>query len=264
MGRSAGLFTAHASGMRISSQLTFTPAFVRPDGKFVNQRVKIPVGINGFKNKKTGEAPASFFSLIAWGGRADFCCKNLTMGRAIDVELEPESYRSNYYVGNNILLDTNGQPILIDKVQFRVLRIVLAEEAYELVAEEVRTGRRPQNWEVPNHPDQALWKSMCQNRSNTPYDGGPTYGYARVFNPAQGTVILNPVEYKRRIQAQMGGAAFTPVQLPQQVQNAFTPSNVPAPVVNPAPINNMFGTGGFKPKAATNTVAANAGTRLPF
>lgn len=273
MGRSRSIFTATGAGLRVSSQLTFTPAYIKPDGQFINQRVKIPVCKNSPKNKRTGVSNAEYFSLIVWGGLADLCCKNLTLGRAVDFKADPKSKPTKYYIGGNVLLGPDGQPIMIDKVTFQVDDVLnFAEETYELVHEEIRTGRRPQFWDAPNSNDQALWFNLCQQRNAIPYDGGPTYGYARVFNPAQGQVILNPVEYRKQLQTKMGGAQFTPgsfaptpASLPSQVQAAFT-QPVAAPVaaaVPPVAPHAMFGNGGFTQKAAAPTTAV-AGSALGF
>jgi len=114
-----------------------------------------------------------------------------------------------------------------------------------------------------------VWKAIYTKRNTLRYNGiEPLFGYAKVFLPKSGKVILNPEEYRKTAQVN------TLASLPAQVSAAFTPqpgvqagmTTTVQPVASPAtaPLSDqsVFGNGGFvqKPVAA---VAAGAG-RLPF
>lgn len=272
MGRSAGLFIAFGSNFRVSRQLTYTPAYKKADGLLIQQRVKIPVGMNGIKSVKTGEAQVDFYTLTVWGALADICCKRCTQGSALDVIAFPGTYRSNYYFNDVMLLTPDGQPLMQDKVGFTVMPRMLrfGEEADGLITEQIRVGKRPQFWNVKNHEHAAIWKGICAQMNAVRYNGvDPLFGYAKVFLPKEGTVVLNPEDYRNSRVA----------TLPGQVRDAFTPQpgvatavaagTVPAATFTPAPIaqgsQSLFGNGGFVPKAAAGAVnTAVAGGKLPF
>jgi hypothetical protein len=70
--------------------------------------------------------------------------------------------------------------------------IVFGEESSKQVAEEVQTGRRPVNWNVPNHPDFTLWTAMLQAKQALVWDGrSQAFGYARVVVPQGPGIQVN-------------------------------------------------------------------------
>lgn len=243
MGRNAGIFMGFGSNFRVSSQLSYTPGYVRADGVTVNQRVKIPCAMNGLKNQKTGIAGTDFFQLVAWGKLADFCAKTLNKGRAFDAVVVPHTYQSRYFQNNVPVAGINGQPLMIDRVGFTITQFRIGEEAQELIDEEIRAGRRPQFWNTKNHQDNVLWMQIIAARNATVFTAGaPAFGYAKVFLP--------------NLQAPVAAQ-----NLPNMVHQAFAgaPAPVNTPAMNPA---NLFGAGGFNAPAAASV--AKVGGVIPF
>jgi len=258
--------------VRVSGQLSYTPAYQKPDGTLVQQKVRIPVAQNGYKSPKTGIASVDFYTLTVWGTLADICCKRCTQGMSLTAGYRLNSYQANRYFEGTMLLLPNGQPLLEDKIGLEVQRRELhfGQEAAGLIAEEVRTGKRPALWYLQGHEDENVWKAIYTKRNTLRYNGiEPLFGYAKVFLPKSGKVILNPEEYRKTAQANVLAA------LPAQVSAVLTPplagvqagmTTTTTPVTSPAAAvlsdQSVFGNGGFvqKPVAA---VAAGAG-RLSF
>jgi len=239
---------AFGSNFRVSNQPIYTPGYTRADGLVINQRIKIPVAMNGLKNQKTGIAGTDYFQIVAWGKLADFCAKTLNKGRAFDAVVAPHTYQSRYFVGNVALAGADGQPIMIDRVAFTIVggTFRIGEEATELVNEEIRTGRRHQNWNVKNHPDQLGWLQVIAARNAIPFNPqSPTFGFAKVVLP--------------NIQAPLAA----PANLPAQVAATFAPAPMGVPAA--PPLTASFGGGGFAPKPANAPLnAAGMAGHTPF
>lgn len=241
MGRNAGLVETFIAGARVSAQPTYTPSYYRADGSIVPQKIKVPIAINGVKNKQTGVADVDFFSLIGWGKLADFLAKNCTKGRAIDCLATPGSYKGNYYYNGTLLVGNDGQPVQIDRIAFTISigSLRLGEESAELIEAEITAGRRPAHWNLKNHQDSQTWGAVMKARNAIQYQAGAkTFGYAKV-----------------QIHSTPAPVANTSSQLPQAVANALTPQEMSGAVfgaggfnevtANPAPVDSSFGMGGF-------------------
>lgn len=234
MSRSISLNCGVLAGARVAGQLTYIPAHFK-GGKEMSSRCVIPVYANSHRghNQKTGEEGRSnSFKLIAWGKLADTCCKSLPKGKAIDIEYRPESYMGKLYNQDGSLrYDTAGQAIEVLKVAFTIKDIIFGEESAKMVAEEIQTGRRPHNWNVPNHPDFQMWIQILTQRQASTWDcRSNTFGYARVVPPSgQGTTI-NYAYY-----APKAAPAAMPTPTP-----GFT-GNYPANYGMPELVANAFG-----------------------
>ena len=187
MSRAISMKSSQFMAARVAGQLTYTPAYTNA-GKKVNSRVVIPVYCNSHRgtNQRTGETGRSdSFKFIAWGKLADVCVKSLPKGKAIDVVCDPHSYLGDLYnADGSKRLDAAGQVIQVTKVAFTIKDIIFGEESSKLIAEEIATGRRPQNWNVANHQDYALWTTILQQRQAIVWNGvDKSYGYARVYIP---------------------------------------------------------------------------------
>ena len=215
------------------------------NGKKINSRVVIPVYCNSHRgtDQKTGEqGRTDEFKLVAWGKLADTCCKSLPKGKAIDVFAEPHSYIGRkFHADGSLFLDAAGQAIEERKVAFTIMNIVFGEESSKTIAEEIQGGRRPINWNMPNHPDFALWTQMLQQRQQVMWDGrSAVFGYARVTIP-QGPGIQLDFSANTPAPAPNAGfvnAGFNPnPSLPNMVANAFggfPPANgAPQPLFDP-------------------------------
>ena len=195
MGRAIGICGAWMAGARVAGQLTYIPKHTI-NGKEVNARCTIPVYINSHRgtNQRTGEkGRTDEFRLVAWGKLADVCCKSLPKGNALDIDSRPHSYKGKLFnMDGSPRLDVAGVTIEITKTAFTIKELVFGEESSKLIAEEVSTGRRPLNWDKPNHPDFNIWIGVLQARQKAVWDGrSATFGYARVVIPTGQGVQLD-------------------------------------------------------------------------
>ncbi len=243
MGRAISLKGSFFAGVRVAGELTYIPAHIK-NGKKINSRVIIPIYANSNRgtDQKTGEQGRSDeFKLVAWGKLADVCCKSLPKGKAIDAFADPQSYIGKKYNADGSLhLDVAGMPIEEKKVAFTIMNIVFGEESTKVIAEEIQKGRRPINWNVPNHPDFQMWIQILQANQAAVWDGrSPKFGYARVIVP-QGPGIQ--LDFSQNAPAAGFGApgynaAPANYGLPGMVANAFggnpTPPAAGTPLFDP-------------------------------
>lgn len=265
-------FTADGVNLRVAAPLTYTPAYQKPDGALIQQRIRIPVALNGMKSKKTGVAPVDYYTLIAWGVLADMCAKRCTQGMSLSFKAEPGTYQGDFYYKNILMLSPDGTKLTKLNVDFTVIRQAFhfGRESAGLIAEEVRAGRRPELWYLQGHEHELLWKGIYTKRNAIRYNGvDAKFGYADVRMPKEGKLVLNPEEFRKTAAAI---AAHTPTSLPAQVSAAFPQAGqatamaaVPNAVATPAVQDNqsLFGNGGFVSKPA-NVAGAVGGTRVSF
>jgi hypothetical protein len=194
MGRAYSLMTATFSGVRVAGTLTYVPAHIS-NGKEVSARCVIPVYANSNKgtDQKSGEKGRSdSFKLVAWDHYADSCARSLPVGKALDVVTRPQSYMGRLFDQNGqVRVDVAGVPIMVEKVSFVILELNYGEESAKTIDEEIQTGRRPINWDKPNHPDCELWKTVLKNRQKLVWDGrSEKFEFARVSMPRGNNIIM--------------------------------------------------------------------------
>lgn len=182
MSRAIGISSAQFMGARIAGQLTYVPAHNK-NGKDINQRCMIPVYVNS--NKGTGRdgqpGRSDQFRLVAWGKLADICARSLSKGKALDCICTPGSYEGRIYDTNgNMRVDNTGQPITVERVGFTIQSLVFGEDSQKEIDLEIQVGKRPINWNNPQHPDYQTWISVLQQRQATQHMGGNEFGFARV------------------------------------------------------------------------------------
>lgn len=204
-GRSQSLAMASFTGVRIAGKngvagpegctVRFTPAHFDPTGKPVSSKAEFSV----YRNTVGDSGRNDPFRMTAWNDLAETCCKSLPPGKAIDVFCEPQSYLGKVYDENrNPRLGADGQPILVRKVGFTIIRIAFGEDAdkriiYETSYPDVNNPGnprviwewRPMNWDKPGHPDVGVWQAIRAERNKATWDGkSDVFGYARVIIPA--------------------------------------------------------------------------------
>lgn len=197
MARAIGVGSSQFMGARVAGRdgtpsVTYIPAHTK-NGKPINQRCIIPVYINSNKGTDRDGTPgrSDRFRLVAWGKLADICARSLPKGKALDCVCTPHSYEGRIYdAQGNMRVDNTGQPITVERVGFTIEKIVFGEESIKEIAQEIATGKRPQNWNIPNHSDYQTWISILQTRQNTQYTGGATFGFARVIVPSGPGIAL--------------------------------------------------------------------------
>ena len=193
MSRGISLAAAQLIGMRVAGQITLVPTHVNAQGKEVSAKASITVYANS--NRGTNQADGSqgrtdTYTVVAWNKLAYTCALSLSPGKAIDVFTTPHSYMGAHYDINGQVFDKNNQPISVRKVGFTVDRIIFGEESAKFAAQEVASGRRPMNWNNPNHPDFQLWIDELKRRQQLQWDGvSPVFGFARIIIP-QGARVL--------------------------------------------------------------------------
>jgi hypothetical protein len=237
MSRAIGLGTGSFMGARVAGiagtpSLTYVQAHVK-SGKNINARCIIPVYINSNKGTNRDGTPgrSDRFRLVAWGKLADICARSLSKGKALDCVCSPHSYEGRIYdAQGNMRVDNVGQPITVERVGFTIEKIVFGEDSQKEIDLEIQEGRRPVSWNVPNHPDSALWSKMLQDRQNLQFTGGTVFGFARVIVPSGPgiTLITNqPIgtpqaayQAQAPVQTPVGADPNQLVQLIQQVLNS--------------------------------------------
>lgn len=193
MSRGISLAAAQLIGMRVAGQITLVPAHVNVQGKEVSAKASITVYANS--NRGTNQADGSqgrtdTYTVVAWNKLAYTCALSLSPGKAIDVFTTPHSYMGNHYDINGQVFDRNNQPIMVRKVGFTIDRIIFGEESAKFAAQEVAAGRRPMNWNNPNHPDFQLWIDELKRRQQLVWDmQSPVFGFARIIVP-QGARLI--------------------------------------------------------------------------
>lgn len=189
MARSRSFMTSACAGVRVAGKdsepgLTYFPAHT-VSGKLYNQRVTFTVYVNGANGK------SDKFQFIAYGALADSICRCMSNGKALDAVLKPHSYTGRSFSNGVMRLEADGTPVLVEKVGFQIVESpIYGEDAQKTIDLEIITGRRPINWNITNHPDQATWVQMLKDRANVQYvPGSPTFGFAKVIVP-QGQGIV--------------------------------------------------------------------------
>lgn len=219
MGRAYSLMSCTFSGARVAGTLTYVPAHISK-GKEVNSRCVIPIYCNSNKgtDQRTGEKGRSdSFKLVAWGKLADTCCKSLPVGKALDAITKPQSYMGRLFDMNGQQRnDVAGAGIMAEKTSFVIMEINFGEESTKTIAEEIQTGRRPINWDKPNHPDFEVWRTVLKNRQMSVWDGvSPAFWFARVSIPqGQGVSLI-------KVAPAQNTAAWQNQNLPGLVENVL-------------------------------------------
>ena len=249
MGRPLSLAIASFSGIRVAgdssvpgSGIQFTPAHIRQDGKPVSSKAVFTAFCNGIGEYARNDP----FSFTLWGPRAETFCKCAPPGKAIDVVCEPQSYLGRSFDQNGqVRNDAAGQPIMVRKVGFNILRISYGEDATKRIQSEKNFSDgnspralwdwRPMFWDNEGHPDNQVWKELCKNRNAANWNGtDPIFGYARLVMP-NGTLDwtkINKGLTPGTAAAAPGGNPNPQVQQPavQQQANPQAPSQIPASV----------------------------------
>lgn len=198
MGRAKGWITSACAGARVAGKdgqpgLTYIPAHT-VNGKLRNQRVTFTVYINSNKGTGRDGSPgrSDRFQLVAYNALADSLCRSMSNGKAIDAVLKPHSYEGRSFNNGVMRLEADGSPVITEKVGFQIVESpTYGEDAQKTIDQEIATGRRPANWNVANHPDNAIWIQMLRDRANVQYiPGSPTFGYARVIVPQGAGIVM--------------------------------------------------------------------------
>lgn len=267
MGRPLSLAISFFSALRVAgttgepgSGVVFTPAHTKPNGKPVSSKAVF----TAFRNTIGDNARNDPFQFTVWGPRAEMACKCLPPGKAIDLYAEPQSYLGRSFDENrNPRLDAAGQPIMIRKVGWNVMRLSYGEDAekriiFEKTFADMNSPRvlwdwRPRFWDDASHPDNGTWKAVCGNRNGAHWNGtDPIFGYARVQIPV-GTLDWTKInkgetqQYAGNVPAANG--ATNPAPQAQQANPAGNAGASPVPPQIAQMMGNAGAAGGSAPSS---------------
>ena len=222
--------------VRVSAQTTFIPAHFK-NGKRMQARIIIPIMTNSHRgtDQRTGEAGRKDnFKLVLWGQRALTAAKSCSIGKELDVIGELNSYRAPVYNADGSLrLDSTGKSIEITKYSIKVSRIIFGDESPKFIANDIQSGKRPADYNIPGSAGYNTWMAQLTARKALRYTGvGDTFGYARVSVPAGVQLDLSEGT-GQTLTNQVAAAANTGYAAP-----SAAPSAAPAaPATNTAPVN---------------------------
>lgn len=174
-GTSRGKASASLVGLRVGKNgVTYIPGYNK-SGQAISALARISAFCNG-KNERH-----DVFALTAWGKLADICAKSLNAGKEFHCDARPESYEGRVFDGQgNVVTKTDGTPLTVRKVSFRITEIIFGAESNKTVSDEIAAGKRPEDWNVEGSDGQKLWKGILDARNKLAYNGGESYGYATV------------------------------------------------------------------------------------
>ena len=235
MGRSKSWFTGSCAGVRVAGKdnelgLTYLPAHT-VNGKLFNQRVTFTVYVNSTSGMKADGTPgrSDQFQFVAYGALADSICRYLSNGKALDAIVKPNSYLGRSFNNGVMRLEADGTPVIVRKVGFQIVDSpIYGEDSQKTIDLEVASGRRPINWNIAAHPDNATWIQMLKDRSNVQYVQGSTvFGYARVL-PLTGAGVVQVAQTPT-------GPAAKAARLATRATNTAQPAGAYIPPANAAP-----------------------------
>jgi hypothetical protein len=208
-------------GTTEKNPLRYTPCHTKPDGSIVSARLEIPVFVNEYGSK---EGKPDAYKVVAWGGRADMFAKSLSQGKEMNFDLKPSSYfRKVYNNANQIVMQPDGSgPIMVRALSFAVRDFTWGADAEKQVSLEVNAGVRKIGWNDPANPAHQEWLDKLKARKTLFYNGGPTYGYAKVEEVPAGCTVLYGDQSAQARKAATGGGNTT-TQLVQQVRATLDP-----------------------------------------
>jgi len=209
-------------------------------------------------------------------GFADIAAKWITNGRMVSFQANEKVVRDQDYRnpdnGYAMVIDPEtGKALKQEKVYYTAIPGTLklssaAKDSFNQVADEIKNFdpanpsvdpffRRPPNWNVENHADQAIFKDLMKARTGATYiEGNEYYGHARVGMAKKGSSnahsdeskVQNAVNNNDVVQA-VGGVTLQALRdnnwtdaqimssekynvlLPKKVEVPAPPAEVPAP-----------------------------------
>lgn len=266
------IFHARIAGdpKNLSGHITLFPPYIsRTSGKKVPMKAEFNAYVNSLRgtNAKTGEpGRVDRVKVSLVGQRALLLARYGSVGKMFS-----GSYTLNTYTG--VLYQPNGQPYVLPdgtKIQAQKTTLVmddflLGDDAPNAIALEIQSGLRPQNWNVPGHPDVQAWDNMKAQRKTMVWDGrSEFFGFARVY-PVDGQILMDEMHkapaqtgYVQHAAAPaptpngMGG--FVQQNMQQAANNGFTPyAPAQAAVQHVQPAPNGFNAGGSTMAGGFNT-----------
>lgn len=217
--------------VRVAGTPKFTPSHISArskDGKPVSDKVEFSVIEN-----ITGNNPKKYtYKVTAWGKLAVAIARTCSAGKKLGLTCDISSYRGRVWVdrANGVrepVLLADGTFLTTEKVAFTVTTIDFGADSLKHIQNEIvaynnnnGTVGRPTYWEVPGHPDNVIWKEICNRQNAAQFQPGmQRFGYAEVVIP-EGATIVAP---------QTTGTAYTHNAAPTQAYKPAAPTQTYAP-----------------------------------
>jgi hypothetical protein len=199
-GTSAGMCSAQFTGLRVSNTPLYIPAHEK-NGQTISAQCKLRAYVNHPKGKRS-----DVFDFTAWGKLADVCAKSCMPGKEFHAEVEPESYNGKVYAdeGKRLVTNSNGTECLVRRVGFRITKIRFGAESKKQIDMEIQKAIRPADWNDGGKGSEA-WSAMLKTIHAKTYDGGDTFGYAKVYKVGGNAVAANsgPAEAAKTVYGAM-------------------------------------------------------------
>jgi len=123
-------------GCRVASKhMTYIPAFVGVSGERFSPRLAMPV-IEDFEE----DGRAIWRTLFAKGMLATVLAKHCPNGKKLSVEVDDDNF---------------------------IQRLIWDNDSRLTLHKEIIQGKRPQYWDVPQHPDWMAWRHLCNEKRLT-------------------------------------------------------------------------------------------------
>ena len=203
--------TGHTQGyVRVCRQPEYWPEHTK-NGKKTASRLVIPVMAEEFGyNREDGahvDVDDTYMELTCWGSVADKYAKFLGLGKAFFCEFKVKSYFATVFENRQPVLGADGQPMKKRAYSYVIIpgTIRLGSDGSKLIAEEKSRGIRPIGYDgkvtveelaaaINSGQDMRaflaqvqqakdVWKNHWNTWKSQSYQGGPTFGYAKVRLP---------------------------------------------------------------------------------
>lgn len=223
----------------------YYPKHITKEGKTVNAHWEGQFFVNelGYTdNEGVFHEPNNMpIRITAWNGKqaadgkglADVFAKCVSVGKELSAALRMDYYMKRLFINNVAQTDHTGQPIKVPAYGWLIKSdLQWGADSANVIAQEIAnwTGQanfssRPPQWNVQGTADNEAWKEVVKRRMATLYQGGSTYGYARVLLP-EGATIVGPTGQPITAQTPVNAGAVPPPPA--------TTGTVPPPPQTPA------------------------------
>jgi len=162
----------------------------------------------------SGRGEPRVYPFIVWNGREAAPGKGLAdqfakfpKGKMLSIIGEMETYQGKVFHNGQIVVDpATGQQIKMPKSRIRIVEFQLHSDSKSQIRNEIEAwnqfvasnpgqpipfsfNMRPPQWDIEGSQDAQIWTQIRQWRQAQVYQGGDTYGYAKVNSAGPGTLL---------------------------------------------------------------------------
>lgn len=137
---------------RVAAEPEFFPGYTKADGTKVGHRLVARLYVNPVGRKRENgvrdDLPPMKYTVTAWGNAALDWARNASIGKTIDFLLvDEQQYQSKVYVGDQIALDNNGQPMLTTRSSYTALEWFWGDDSAKTINNDIKDGHRHHGWD---------------------------------------------------------------------------------------------------------------------